>query len=217
MNIPPSELNYGGDAFRTTLFGFNTQRPVTIEVQDSYDGSVNLILVDGEHKNRLINTRFSVLPNNQYKLVTRKQTKPTNTYDTANLDQETLLIRTSNILTNIDLLEVQSGGQFKGGNYTFYIKFGDADFNQTDVVAESGIVSIFNGNDGVPSTISGTLLDERTDKMINLEITGLNHAYSKLYIYYSREYSDTQGYRMTEYGMLSEPIDMIIDGNVQSI
>ena len=45
--------------------------------------------------------------------------------------------------------------------------------------------------------------------MIHLAITGLNHVYSKIYIYYSREYSDTQGYRMTEYGMFNEPIDMI--------
>ena len=107
------------------------------------------------------------------------------------------------------MIEVQPGGQFKGGNYTFYIKFGDADYNQTDVVAESGIVSVFNGNDGTPSTISGTLLDERTDKMIHLAIVGLNHVYSKIYIYYSREYSDTQGLRMTEYGMFREPIDMV--------
>lgn len=186
--------------------GYDLQHPVTIEVQDSYDGSVNLILVDGEHKNRIINSGFSVLPNNQYKFVNRKQSVKTNIYN--DLDKESELIRTSNVLTNIDLRGVQSGGQFKGGNYTFYIKFGDADYNQTDVVAESGIVSIFNGNDGVPSTISGTLLDERTDKMIHLEIQGLNHIYSKIYIYYSREYSDTQGFRMTEYGMFTEPIDL---------
>jgi hypothetical protein len=129
--------------------------------------------------------------------------------DADKLNQEINLIRTSTEITNVDLLGVQAGGQFKGGNYTFYIKFGDADYNQTDVVAESGIVSIFNGNDSVPSTISGTLLDERTDKMIHLAITGLNHVYSKIYIYYSREYSDTQGLRMTEYGMFREPIDIL--------
>ena len=140
MNIPPNEIG-NSNPFRTDLFGFSDKYPVTIEVQDSYDGSVNLILVDGEHKSRMINTGFSVLPNNQYKLIRRKQTKPTNSYSLTNLDQETLLIRTSNVLTNIDLLGVQSGGQFKGGNYTFYIKFGDADYNQTDVIAESGMFS----------------------------------------------------------------------------
>ena len=202
-------------SFTGQSIGYNTKTPVTIEVQDSYDGSVNLILVADGVKTRIINSGFSILPNNQYKFVDRNQSVETNIYN--DVDKETELIRTSNIITNIDLLGVQSGGQFKGGNYTFYIKFGDADYNQTDVVAESGIVSIFNGNDGVPSTISGTLLDERTNKMIHLEVQGLNHVYSKIYIYYSREYSDTQGFRMTEYGMFKEPIDMNNSGSSQDI
>lgn len=199
------------------ILEYDTKHPVTIEIQDSYDGSVNLIIVANGCKPRIINSGFSVLPNNQYKFVNRKQSVDTNIYNEDVFNKDTELIRTSDILTNINLLGVKEGGQFKGGNYTFYIKFGDADYNQTDVVAESGIVSIFNGNDGVPSTISGTLSDERTDKMVNLEIRGLNHIYSKIYIYYSREYSDTQGYRMTEYGMFNEPIDMDENANSQSI
>ena len=192
--------------------GYTKETPVTIEIQPSYDGSVNLIIVADKVKPRIINSGFSVLPNDEYKFVNRNQKVQTNIYD--NLSKESELIRNSDVLTNVDLIGVQSGGQWKGGNYTFYIKFGDADYNQTDVVAESGIVSVFNGNDGVPSTISGTVLDERTDKMIHLGIIGLNHVYSKIYVYFSREYSDTQGYRMTECGMLTDPIDMIEDKNV---
>lgn len=196
--------------------GYDNTTPVTVDIQDSYDGSVNIILVANEEKPRIINSGFSVLPNNQYKFVNRNQNAFTNIYDSDKIKLDTELIRTSNILTKIDLLGVQAGGQWKGGNYTFYIKFGDGDFNQTDVVAESGIVSIFNGNDGIPSTISGTLLDERTDKMINLRIEGLNPIYSKIYIYFTREYSDSQGFRMTESGMLVDPIEME-DGYLQSI
>jgi hypothetical protein len=39
---------------------------VDIEVQPSYDGSVNLILNDGYNIPRLINSGFSVLPNGTY-------------------------------------------------------------------------------------------------------------------------------------------------------
>ena len=209
---PLQNIKAQDPTFSTDAFDYDLGTPVTIEIQDSYDGSVNLILVADQRKTRIVNSGFSVINDKQYKIPKRNQTVLTNYYN--DIDRETELIRTSNEITNVDLLGVQSGGQFKGGNYTFYIKFGDADYNQTDVVAESGIVSVFNGNDGVPSTISGTLLDERTDKMIQLEIQGLNHVYSKIYIYYSREYSDTQGYRMTEYGMFSEPIDM--DKTVQN-
>lgn len=195
--------------------GYTVKTPVTIEIQDSYDGSVNLIIVAEENKPRIINSGFSVLPNGKYKFVNREQKVRTNIYE--DLFKESELIRTSEKLTNITLEGVQSGGQWKGGNYTFYLKFGDADFNQTDVVAESGIVSIFNGNDGKPATISGTLLDERTDKMIHLLVEGLNPVYSKIYIYFTREYSDTQGYRLTESGMLQDPIDMERDTDIQHI
>lgn len=204
----PLKIINGSDFSVNGVFEYDEEHPVTIEIQPSYDGSVNLILVANECVPRIFNSGFSVLPNKQGKLIKRNTENSTNNYDVETLFEDTKLIRSTNILTNIDLLGVQFGGQWKGGNYTFYIKFGDADYNQTDVVAESGIVSIFNGNDGVPSTISGTLADERTDKMICLGIEGLNKVYSKLYIYYTREYSDTNGFRMTESGMLIEPIDM---------
>lgn len=207
----PLKIGEGHSDFTNVDLGYDIKHPVTIEIQDSYDGSVNIILVADGKSTKIINSGFSKLTDNAGKWIKRSQTVDTNIYhltDENKLNQEINLIRTSTIITNIDLLGVQSGGQFKGGNYTFYIKFGDADYNQTDVVAESGVVSIFNGNDGVPSTISGTLLDERTDKMVQLKITGLNSIYSKLYVYFTREYSDTQGYRMTECGRLKEPIDI---------
>ena len=147
----------------------------------------------------------------------RNQSVQTNLYTLNELNEQISLIRTNTQITNIDLIGVQSGGQFKGGNYTFYVKFGDADYNQTDVVAESSIVSVFKGNDGVPSTISGTLQDERTDKMVGLKVIGLNHIYSKIYIYFTREYSDTNGFRLSEAGMFTEPINMISEGEEQEI
>lgn len=216
------KIGDGHSKFTNVNLGYSVNTPVTIEIQDSYDGSVNLILVADKVPTKIINSGFSKESDHSARWIKRNQKAETNIYhidDAVVLNQELNLIRTSNQITKIDLgdIPVQSGGQLKGGNYTFYIKFGDGDYNQTDVVAESGIVSIFNGNDGIPSTISGTLADERTDKMVNLVVTGLNHVYSKIYIYYSREYSDTQGYRMTEYGMFNEPIDMETSGNTQSI
>lgn len=202
--------------FSNVPLGYSTLTPVTIEIEPSYDGSVNLILTDGHNPVRIINSGFSVLPNDEYKLIKRNQTVETNAYDGTKL-HDLNLIRTTHILTNIDLVEVTAGGQLKGGNYTFYLKFGDADYNQTDIVAESGIVSIFKGNDCTPSVISGTVLDERTDKMIHLSVDGLNHTYSKIYVYFSREYSDELGYRMTEYGALKDPFEMLKDGDTQDI
>lgn len=194
--------------FTTSELNFDLEHPVTIEVQDSYDGSVNLILTDDKNPPKIINTGFSVA-GKKYSIITRNQTVETNIYSNdKTLKEQTNLVRITNIITNVSLEDVKPGGQLKGGNYKFYIKFGDADYNQSDIVAESGIVSIFNGTDGEPATITGTLADERTDKMIYLSVSGLNPAYSKVYVYYSREYSDTNGFRMSEAGMLSEPYDI---------
>lgn len=201
--------------FRTDKLNFDLEHPVTIDIQDSYDGSVNLILTDNYNPVRIINTGFSV-NGDKYRIIDdRNQDIETNLYEEENLKEVSNLVRITSKITNVSLDSVKPGGQLKGGNYKFYVKFGDADYNQSDVVAESGIVSIFNGTDGRPDTISGTLADERTDKMVRLSIEGLNPAYSKVYIYYTREYSDTNGYRMSEAEMISEPFDLMKNGIIE--
>ena len=201
--------------FRTDKLNFDLEHPVTIDIQDSYDGSVNLILTDNYNPVRIINTGFSV-NGDKYRIIDdRNQDIETNLYEEENLKEVSNLVRITSKITNVSLDSVKPGGQLKGGNYKFYVKFGDADYNQSDVVAESGIVSIFNGTDGRPDTISGTLADERTDKMVHLSIEGLNPAYSKVYIYYTREYSDTNGYRMSEAEMISEPFDLMKNGIIE--
>lgn len=55
----------------TPLFNFDLNHPVDIEIQDSYDGSVNLIINDYKNIPRLINTRFSVLENGLAKIPKR--------------------------------------------------------------------------------------------------------------------------------------------------
>ena len=205
------QTTYG--SFTNVKLGYTTQTPITIEIQPSYDGSVNLILTDGVNPVRMVNSGFSAIGNDIYKLIKRRGDDPINIYDEKRLDLLNL-IRNCRVLSNVDLVEVVPGGQLKGGNYTLYIKFGDDDFNQTDVAAESSIISIFNGNDYTPYTISGTLLDERTDKKVHIVVTNADTQYSKIYVYYSREYSDTLGYRLTEYGVFKEPFSIKDQNNV---
>lgn len=220
QNIDVVETDTGvtRGSFSGLKLGYTTQTPITIEIQPSYDGSVNLILTDGVNPVRMINSGFSILEQDQYKLISRHQDIKTNEYSSDDKKITNFeLIRNSTTITNVDLKSVAQGGQLKGGNYTFYIKFGDGDYNQTDVVAESGIVSIFKGTDGDPRSIYGTLLDERTDKLINLTITGINPIFSKIYVYYTREYSDTLGYRLTEAAVLKEPFKIETNSTSQTI
>ena len=215
----------GGDEktapFRTSnLVGYDLNHPVSIEIQPSYDGSVNVILTDGKNPPRLINSGFSVLENGKGKFVKRNQDNRTNYYDERKLDKLTRLINISDSFPYIDLGDeesagVQSGGELKGGNYTFYIKFGDEDGNKTDVICESGIVSIFKGTVCEPDTISGAVYNEITDKLVHLKINNIDTNYSRIYVYYTREYCDLNGFRLSECLELTEPFK--ITGKSQTI
>ena len=66
--------------FSVKGLNYSIEHPVTIEIQNSYDGSVNLILTDGVNKPRIINTGFSVNADN-YEIITRNQKISTNEYD----------------------------------------------------------------------------------------------------------------------------------------
>lgn len=194
------------------IVGFNTDEikvdlnnPLNIECQPSYDGTVNLIINDDSHPPRIINSRFSKIEDNRFKIINRNQKQQTNLYKEKSIDQQTRLFRNITTFPKIDLLGVYNSGQLKGGNYTFYFKYADEDYNKTDFVAESGIVSIFKGQIDNIASISGTLSDELTDKAVTLRLSNLDRAYSKLYIYYTKDTSDTNGVRCTYAYMINDP------------
>ena len=202
--IPPKDLT----DFRTKEISVDLNNPLNIECQPSYDGTVNLIINDDKNPPRLINTRFTTLEDNRYRIINRNQKEQTNIYEQTFIDQQTRLFRNLNLIPKIQFVSVDYFGQLKGGNYTFYVKFADNDFNKTDIVCESGQISIFNGTISSPSTITGTLQDERTDKSISLRINNIDTSFQKVYLYYSRETCDINGARITEYVAIKEPYDI---------
>jgi hypothetical protein len=69
---------------------------------------VNLIINDDKNPPRIINTRFSKIENNRFKIINRNQTSQSNIYNINNIDVETRLIRTSNSFPTIDLNRVDN-------------------------------------------------------------------------------------------------------------
>lgn len=189
----------------TNELNFDLNNPVNIECQPSYDGSVNLIINDDKNPPRIVNTAFTVLEDNRYKRVIRNQKEQTNLYKENYIDQTTRLFRNIQKFPKIDLTRVASYGQLKGGNYTIYLKLADNDYNKTDIVAESSIISIFNGSLDNISSISGTLAEERTNKDIQLTISNLDESFTKFFIYIKRDYSDLNGISASETYMIKEP------------
>ena len=194
--------------FDTDELDIDLNNPLNIECQPSYDGTVNLILNDDKNPPRIINTRFSKMEDNRYKVISRDQLEQTNLYRVGSIDQQTRLFRNINKIPKIDLLNISNAGQLKGGNYTFYVKLADSDTNKTDIVAESGQITVYKGDITKISSISGTLYNELTTKAITLKITNIDTTFSKLYLYYSREFSDTNGIRMSEAAMIAKPYDI---------
>ena len=188
--------------------GLDLNNPVDIECQPSYDGTVNLIINDDKNPPRLINSRFSVTEDNRYKIINRNQLEQTNLYKEQKVDQQTRLFRNIDKIPIISLKGVNYYGQLKGGNYTFYIKLSDGDYNETDIVAESSIISIFHGTITTVESIYGALAEELTDKTINLRISNIDTSFSKLFLYYTRTTSDTNGIRYSKAYKISKPYDI---------
>lgn len=201
--------------FNTNELSIDLNNPLNIECQPSYDGTVNLIINDDINPPRIINSRFTKTEDNRFKIINRNQTEQTNLYKRGEIDLTTRLFRNINKIPKFDFVELNYFGQLKGGNYTFYLKYADSDYNKTDIACESGQISVFKGNLFDINSISGTLQDERTSKSIKLRISNIDETFTKFYLYYTREFSDTNGFRMSETVSLLKPYE--IQGSIQEI
>lgn len=170
--------------FRTTELGLDINHPVDIEIQPSYDGSVNLILNDDLNTPKLINTRFTATEEGQYEVVDRTGDNDTNIYDEDKIIGETNLYKSIDKIPNINFLGVSSGGQLKVGNYVFYFKYVDSDGNETDFVGESGIVSIFKGS--LPRGAKGNLGDSLSNKLVRFALGNVDNSYDYVNVYCTR-------------------------------
>lgn len=184
--VPTDFLTKEGDIG----LNFDLTHPVDIICQPSYDGSVNLILNDNKNTPKLINTRFSPLQNNTYKIVDRSGEHDTNIYNEKTFNIDTSLYKRIEKIPNISLQGVFTGGSLKVGNYVFYLKYADADDNETDFAAESGIVSCFIGIDASPTSINGGYANQNSLKMVQLKVTNIDDSYDYLKVYYTRAFSD---------------------------
>ncbi len=174
--------------FITNELSFNLSHPVEILPQYSYDGSVNLILNDGLNIPRLINSRFTAIGKNTYKIIDRKGDNDTNIYDQGQqFDVDTSLFKNVNKIPKLEYLGTVSGNM-KIGNYHFYFKYADADGNESDWVAESGLVSIFMGN--TPQSVNTGIRDENSIKGISFKLSNIDISYSYVKIYYTRYSAD---------------------------
>jgi hypothetical protein len=181
--------------FDTDLLQFSLHHPVQIECQPSYDGSVNLILNDDINPPRMINSRFTCLENNTYKIVERYKNNNTNIYraDSIKFDLDTSLFKRITKIPSVSFIGLEPGGANKVGNYNYYFKLSDVDGNETDFIAESGTVTCYIGTVNSPTSIRGGLMDENSNKIIKLRLDNIDSAYDYVKVYYTRTTSGPDG------------------------
>lgn len=183
--------------FETNKLNFDLEHPVDIEVQPSYDGSVNLILNDDKNIPRLINSRFSTREKNTYEIVDRIGENDTNIYSSDDFDKDTSLYFQYGRNPVIKYKEFIKG-VLPVGQYCFYITYCDSDDNESDYIAESSLIPVFIGSDRDPYSIDGGIKNQSSNKGIKLEITNLDKSYNYLRIYYVRYFADYQQNRVYE-------------------
>ena len=181
----------------TDQLNFDLNHPVDIEVQPSYDGSVNLILNDDKNIPRLINSRFSVREKDTYEIVDRIGENDTNIYNSKTFDKDTSLYFQYEYNPNVTYMGFIKG-TLQVGQYCFYITYCDADENESDIVAETGLIPVFIGNDCDPRSMDGGIKNQVSNKGIQLKLTNLDKSYNYLKICYVRYFADYQQNRVNE-------------------
>ena len=183
--------------FETDKLNFDLEHPVDITIQPSYDGSVNLILNDDKNIPRLINSRFSIREKDTYEIVDRIGENDTNIYNSRNFDKDTSLYFQYERNPVIKYKEYIKG-VLPVGQYCFYITYCDSDDNESDYIAESGLIPIFIGSEKDPYSMDGGIKNQDSHKGIALEISNLDKSYNYLRIYYVRYFADYQQNRVYE-------------------
>ena len=179
--------------FSTDKLNFDLNHEVDIETQDSYDGSVNLILNDDKNIPRLINSRFSVAEDSTYIIPDHDGNKDTNLYQEEDLNVDTFLQKTISRIPKITFNGLNLGGRLPCGMYHFYFTFCDNDGNETDFVGESSAVAVHIGNINDPYSIRMGMENETTDKCVMFNISNIDNSYDFVKVYYTRSTSGMEG------------------------
>ena len=183
--------------FITNELNFDLNHPIQITPTYSYDNSVDLIINDGISKPKLINSRFSAIGKNKYRIIDRNGNNDT-IYDKGEqFDIDTSLYKITSSIPEITFGGTASGGNLAIGNYHFYFKFSDLDGNESDFVAQSGLVSVFIGNN--PESINTGFRSQNSNKSIRFILSNIDKAYDYILVYYSRVTSEEHQNRVTEY------------------
>lgn len=160
---------------RSAAFNFTCRKAFSMAVEEDYDGTANIIWTDGVNPMRIVNSRFTVRDNFTYEIIERTGTKETNIYEEKDFETVINLIAQSSKILNVDFNGLLPGGRLLSGNYRYFFMLETEDGNRTNVLGESGLVSVFMGD--TPGNTRGGNSGLETDKMASFEIRNIDESY----------------------------------------
>jgi hypothetical protein len=184
LSIPINPINGYGE-FNSARFNFSDSYPVEIvAIQPSYDNSVNVIFTDNINRPKIINSRFTVLPNNRFEIVERLGDRDDNQYDEADFTTTLNHLITTNTLSwvKFDGQDLQ-GGQLLSGNYQYYFRYVTRDGNRSDIIAQTFSIPVFIGNS--IASINGGRPNQRTNKSNRLILNNLDSNFFAIRVYFT--------------------------------
>jgi len=169
--------------FRTRAFGYNSSSEVDIEIQQSYDASVNIIMTSDGTLPRIVNSRQEFRENDVHVII-RDGNNLDNVYSDYTIDKTLLVPNIKDINPRLDFIGVRKNeGQLLNGGYKYYFKLATADGTESPIIEESRLVSVHEGDDFGDAA---TFVDmTQTTNAVEFRITGLNkNVYSTVSVYY---------------------------------
>ena len=183
--------------FLTDAFGYNEYTEVDLEVQPSYDGSVNMIMVAEYTRPRIVNSRLKFY-DNAVTLIERMGDNLDNVYSDDDIGKTLLMPdlgvvveegTTGKMILEIPELEfdgVSDGGNLENGGYKYFFKLQTSDGYETNIIEESRLVSVH------PGSMYGkayTKLDTSTvNKKVSFTLKNINDTvYKYVSVYFMRQ------------------------------
>lgn len=211
------------DPFRSVLFNFKLDKPLSVEIKEEADRSVNIYFTDRLNPVRVINSGFKFEEDSTYTL--KEEVYSENNFeDTINLNQNT------DEVLFVDLDSQTSGGSLESGMYFYHFRYVSSTGDKTPIVATSNPVVVYNlkGNTIMKSMISSEFGDTNeansvttddaffeTDTQTNLALSHVDTSYDSIEVIvehrYGHKYANKTIYSLDEFEITGD--SMIINHN----
>jgi len=176
--------------FQTTEFGYTDKSEIDIEIQPSYDGSVNIISTCEGVVPRIVNSRLSF---NELKVtIVRRNNNEDNIYSDFTIDKTLLIPILTNSFPSLIFKGILNGaGTLKTGGYKYYFKLKTADGIESPIIEESRLVSIHSGSEF--GKAESYIIDKNSTNAVQFTLEGLTtNVYKYVSVYYTYNTGQTE-------------------------